>query len=444
MEDTPDLGYPTASAPPPRRPFPLPGERPTPSFGDALAAGGGILVWVGLLLIALDVTNDGDDGLAGALIFGLLAAVSIVTLGYASPDVRPAPMTTLVLAIPTAYAFLIFPNADSFGDIRLFFILTIATYALLFAFSTARGRPVLLGLAAALLYVWVLGEVADTGDYFSEPIPATPFAMEREGFDAHVASFPSQDLDQLDPTDPLYPLAEACAQGDYDACDSLWTEAESGSEFEAFAEACGGDPGRTFPCSESSAFDDFGDDSIDGPTDPLDVTPLGNQDDNALEIGLASLLFGAAYLAAVRTLDVWRANALATALVLPAIAALVAAAAALGDASSSAIFGGLLTFAFGVGIGVVGYLGVDRRFSTWGGALTASVGALIIAADVAPTGSDTSDGNLTTSGFIVLAFGFGVVLLGLGARYWLQQTRSETPPPAPDEPSEPDALPSVE
>ena len=60
---------------------------------------------------------------------------------------------------------------------------------------------------------------------------------------------------------------------------------------------------------------------------------------------------------AVRLLDRRAWHALATAFVVPAVGALVTAAAALGDAADSAMLGGLLTFAVGVAIGIVGCFG---------------------------------------------------------------------------------------
>ncbi|MGH8978486.1 MAG: hypothetical protein ACRDV7_10460 [Acidimicrobiia bacterium] len=405
--------------------------RPHPSFAAAVSAGGGAVVAIGVFLVAIDVYIDKRDGWRGALPFVALAVLAIGALFVTPRAVHPGAVSALVLSVPAVYGFLVFPSTDSFADARIFFVLTIATWALLFVVPNSRGRPVLLGLAAALLYVWVVGEVADTDEYF-----ATPEVGVQDAPDAQLAAFGAQEttIDDLDPSDPLYPLAESCASGDLGACDDLWSESDVGSEFEEFAESCGGDPTATFPCDRSTEFDDG---FTELEEDPLGVTPLGQQDDKALEIGLVSLLFGAAYLGALLLLDRRGARAIATAFVIPAIAALVVAAAALGTASDSAIVGGLITFLIGIAIGVVGFTGHDRRFTTWGGGVMASVGALIVAGDVAPTPSPfTEDLDLIETGAIVLAFGVVVIALA-----WLAQRLLETPRQPVDNTAEPPPVP---
>jgi hypothetical protein len=391
--------------------------RPQPSFAAALSAGGGVVVGIGVFLVALDVYIDEGDGWRGALPFVALMAVATATLFVTPRAVHPGAVSALVLSVPAVYGFLVFPSTDSFADARVFFVLTIATWSLLFVVPNSRGRPVLLGLAAALLYVWVVGEVADTGDYFAAPV-------ESESSDTayQLAAFGAQEttIDDLDQSDPLYPLAESCDAGDLAACDELWSESDVGSEFERFAESCGGDPTATYPCDRSSGFDDGLTELED---DPLEVTPLGQQDDRELEIGLVSLIFGAAYLAALLVLDQRGVRAIATAFVIPAVGALVVAAAALGTATDSAIVGGLITFLIGIVIGIVGFAGGDRRFTAWGGGVMASVGALIVAGDVAPTPSPfTEDLDLIDTGAVV--FAFGVVVIALG---WLAHRLLDAP-----------------
>src|SRR5262245_11850251 len=121
-----------------------PRERPRPSFAVAMSAGGGVIVWFGILLIAVDVFSRGEDGWTGALVFVGLLALSTLALVFAPRLAHPAAVAALVLSVPAIYGFLIFPSTDSFGDVRLFFVLTIATWLLFFVFSNSRGRPVLL------------------------------------------------------------------------------------------------------------------------------------------------------------------------------------------------------------------------------------------------------------------------------------------------------------
>ena len=225
-------------------------NRPRASFSDTLAAGGGVIVTIGVLLIAADRYANSGDGWQGALGFVALFLIANLALLVVREPFDAACTSAIVLSVPAIYGFLVFPSTDSFADVRLFLILTIVTWALLFAVSNSRGRPILLALAAVLLYLWIVGEVADLDAYSANPIPSPTFASPSALFDAarggseiDAASFHLQQvtLDDLDPTDPLYPLAVACDGGDPTACDELWTRAEPGSDFEAFAESRGAD-----------------------------------------------------------------------------------------------------------------------------------------------------------------------------------------------------------
>ncbi len=166
--------------------------------------------------------------------------------------------------------------------------------------------------------------------------------------------------------------------------------------------------------------------------DPFVDTPLNNSNGKALPIGLVSLGFGALYLAAVHLCDRRRLAALGTAFVIPAVLALVTAAAEIGAWTSSAIWGGLVTLVIGVAIGAVGWLGTDRRFTTWGGGAIASVGAFIVAADVAPDPSPSvGNPDLIGTGLVVIAFGLAVVGLAWAAARVLGFRPFSEPPNAP-------------
>ena len=166
-----------------------------------------------------------------------------------------------------------------------------------------------------------------------------------------------------------------------------------------------------------------------------------------------SLGFGAVYLAAIQFLDRRARRATATALVIPAVAALVIAASALGQETGSAIAGGLITLAVGLAIGVVGWFGtaagIDRRFMTWGGGVIASIGALIVAADVAPEPSASDNVDLIGAGLVVGSFGLAVVLLAWArapparahVRRGIELAARGTASPEPPEPPEPDSVP---
>jgi hypothetical protein len=423
MFDTAARGF----APPPRPTFAQRlRERPRPSFAVALSAGGGVIVAIGVLLLAVDVFTRTDDGWVGALFFVVLAAIASVGLLVLPPAAHPGCVSALAASVPAVYGFLIFPSTDSFGDIRLFFALTIATWLLFFAVSTSRGRPILLALAAALLYVWMVAEVADV-DRIATPIDSGVTVSSSLGTsESSGTTFGGQNvtLDQLDPTDPLYPLAQSCDGGDFDACSELAARAEPGSNFEAFGLSCGG---TGFGCDASI-------DTLDSTS--AFTSPLSSQRDKALQIGLVSLAFGAVYLGALWFLDRRHLRVLGTAFVPTAVVALAVAAIALGEKTDSATAGGAIAIALGVVIGVVGWFGSDRRFTTWTGGVLASVGAIVIAADVAPEPSPSGDNaDLIGPGLVVLAFGLAVVGLALLAHRLLEAggesaTAGTPPPPA--------------
>src|SRR5262245_3962914 len=364
---------PRGTAPPPRPTYAQRlRDRPRPSFAVALSASGGVIVAIGVLLLAVDVFTRTDDGWVGALFFVFLAAIGSVGLLVLPAPAHPGCVSALVASVPAVYGFLIFPSTDSFGDIRLFFVLTIATWLLFFAVSTSRGRPILLALAAALLYVWMVAEVADVDRLATFSPEITDSAVGSSTTDG-VIEFPNADvtLDQLDQPDPLFPLAEACNGGDFDACNELAARAEPGSDFQAFGLTCGGGG----LCDEGLR-DASGTSSL--------TSPFSSQRDKTLPIGLVSLAFGAVYLGALWFLDRRNLRVLGTAFVPTAVGALGVAAIALGEKTDSATAGGAIAIALGVVIGVVGWFSYERRFTTWTGGVLASIGALVIAVDVAP------------------------------------------------------------
>src|SRR5262249_38979774 len=125
-----------------------------------------------------------------------------------------------------------------FADIRPFLILTIVGLGLCWIAPLTRGKAIFVGVALVVLWLWMIGEAAGTDAYSAAPIPSPPapttFSLSAFSEQASVS------LHDLDPTDPLYPLAQECASGDNAACDSLYISATSGSDFQEFAASCGG------------------------------------------------------------------------------------------------------------------------------------------------------------------------------------------------------------
>lgn len=435
-----------------------PGGRPRSSLADALAAGGGGVVAIGTLLIALDVIGDSGDPSweAGAFVFLALLVVGYLVAIFGPAAARPAAVTVVAVSVPFVYGFLLLPDTESFADIRPFLLLTILTWGAAFAVPRTRGRPIFVAAAAILLWLWAIGEVADLDAYGATPIPSPPYTTPGEVFDAArggadvpivpVGGYETPvALEDLDPSDPLYPLAEECDAGDDAACDDLYEQSPFGSDFEEFGATCGGRQPNSFEACAAptgdTGDDDFFEDEAPGPLLPDSSAPdlLGADDDKAFEIGTVSAFFGLAYLVAKRVLDVRNRSRLATAFVLPAATALVTAVSSLGDASGSAVVGGLLAMVAGLGFGVIGFRS-DRRFTTWLGGAGASLGALIIAADLSTTGDELAEGvDLMGPGLVVVAFGVGVVGLALLARQMLEDRPGPAPQVGSTPPSPPDS-----
>jgi hypothetical protein len=140
---------------------------------------------------------------------------------------------------------------------------------------------------------------------------------------------------------------------------------------------------------ESSGFDDY-----------------PEENDRRLPIAVVSSVFGIAYLAAVRRLDDRDQSAMGTAFAATGGIALATGVASLGAWLESAAAGGVFAVLAGVYCGWAG--AGRRRFTTWFGAVFASVGALFIAGDA----SDTVDGDGSASWFgaVTIVFGLGLVV----------------------------------
>ena len=424
-------------------------DRPRASFSDALAVGGGVVLTAGVALVAFDIAiGDGSDfeGELGALVFLALAIVGFAALLFLPAAMHAAFVATNAISIPAFFGLLLLPETDSFTDVRVFIMLTILGWAACFFIPGARGRPIFVSLAALLSFFWVIGEVSDVDESFSAaPVPSPMYASPGALFDAMrggtddavvPAAFRAQvEVPELDPSSPLYEIAQDCAAGSDKACATIYWNSAPGSDLEAFAEECGGrgpspeciDSSNVIPLepddpSDGDSGDPFGDDLDNGSDDDLiapvpiapdgiDTTPTSSGDDG-VPIGIVSFLFGGLFLAALRVLDAHDMRYLGTAFVLPAAVALTQGVGALGEAAESAIVGGLLAMAAGFLLGAAGYLG-RRRFTAWFGGFLASVGAIVIAGDVSALEDSVDDDSvdLISSGLIVALFGVIVIAL---------------------------------
>lgn len=104
-------------------------------------------------------------------------------------------------------------------------------------------------------------------------------------------------------------------------------------------------------------------------------------DDASVAVGLASLLFGAAYVAAAEALDRSGLAGTATSFLAVGLAAVGTGAVHTTAGRTVAVLGAVLVVT-GTGVGVVGGR-LGRRLSTWAGATAVVVGAGLVAVDVA-------------------------------------------------------------
>jgi hypothetical protein len=393
-------------------------ERSAPAASDALAFGGGIGIAAGTLLLAGDLYAHGHGRWPGIALFAVLIAVGYLALGLLPREVHPAAVTLIVAGVPGAVGWWLLPHAHKFGDIRPFLILTILLWAACFVAPRTSGRIIFVGAALLILWLWMIGEAAGSDAYSAAPIPSPP---------AHTtfslsARHGQVSISDLDPTNPLYPVAVQCAQGNGAQCDILYDEAEPGSDYEEFADTCGGTqpsgsgdqcaelggngfsiPGSTLP---------FGSPPSQFPRDIVPGTVGTGSSDKSTQIGFVSLLFGIAYVGALAALDRRRRHGLGTALVVPGFLALFTGTEVLGNAAHHVWVGGLLTLVAGIAFALVGDFG-GRRFTTWAGGIFAAFGVYLFAGDVTNFRKSFNGFNPNIAKPAWIIIGFGVALVGL-------------------------------
>jgi hypothetical protein len=418
-------------------------ERTAPSAADAVAFTGGLGIAVGVLMLSADYYAHGHGRWPGIALFLVLIVIGYLALGLLPREIHPAAVTLIVAGVPGAIGWWLLPHAHRFADVRPFIILTILAWAACWVAPRTRGRTVFVGAVLLLFWLWMIGEAAGTDAYSAAPIPSPP---------AHttfsLSALHSQTtIDDLDPTNPLYPIARQCDLTHGTPCDLLYDEAEHGSEFEAFGDTCGDTQpaGSGDQCAEISGEFGANGGGAFGTTPP----PFGGgivpprvgagSSDKSLEIGLVSLLFGVAYTAALFVLDRRRWHGLGTALVVPGFLALFTGTEVLGNAAHHLWFGGLLTFVAGVAFALVGDFG-GRRFSAWAGAVLAAFGAYTFAGDATDFQKSFDNFNPHIVRPALITIGFGIALVALAwvvalVRSNYSGTDGSAPPaPAPEPP----------
>ena len=426
-------------------------ERGAPSLAEAISATGGVALALGILLITIDLRAD-DAGPRGAgrafrraRVGGLpraFAAARRSARGGRQPrscSASPARSVGCCCRARTA--------SPTFGRSSCSRSWRGSSPSSCRARRDARSswppRP-------CSLWLWILGEVADTGAYSAAPIPSPPahtvfslqsFATARRGGRARRSRSERS---------PVLDRASSAATATSAACRvAVPIRREPGSDFQAFASTCG---------------NTAADRDVRGPRRRQRrvrsvADPRAQPDRSDLEHHERQVARDRLGLDALRRRCTWAHSSCSTApdgaawrlrSWSPAFIALVSGTQSLGNAAHHAWVGGLLTFAAGLAIGLIGDL-TQRRFTTWAGALIVALGALTIALDAAHISRSVSNGDvkLAGPGLIVGLFGVGLTATAfviahlLGARPAaatpMPMRRRPTPPP-PQWPSLPSDL----
>ena len=143
-------------------------ERPPPGFAHVLGAAAGGFAVVAMVAFIVEVASD-DPTTAGVLFALGFGAVAVVA-GFRAPGpVRSACVTTVVFCVPILWFFALLTDGPiRRGDVRLVYILTAASYVLLYLLTWTRGRAILLAAALVFLASWITFEV---GNQSSSVIP---------------------------------------------------------------------------------------------------------------------------------------------------------------------------------------------------------------------------------------------------------------------------------
>jgi hypothetical protein len=126
-----------------------------------------------------------------------------------------------------------------------------------------------------------------------------------------------------------------------------------------------------------------------------------SDDDNTTETSTTSLVIGLIYLGAAAALDRKKLTGVATPFVLVGTIATLSGAIVLG-ARESLFWGGFSAVAAGSAVGLVGGLGLNRRFSTWFGTVFVVGGLIAIVVDIVSGDSFRGGTSLEYAGVFAL------------------------------------------
>src|SRR5713101_8026810 len=125
-------------------------RRPQPVFVNVLGAAAGAFAAVAVVAFVAEATDD--DPTVPGVGFSLILVALALAAGYLlRGPVRSAGVSALIFGVPLVWFFAFFGDSSDFGrgEQRGIYLLTLASYAVLYLFSWTRGRAIL--LAGALV-----------------------------------------------------------------------------------------------------------------------------------------------------------------------------------------------------------------------------------------------------------------------------------------------------
>ncbi len=298
--------------------------RPFPALTGALGAAGGLLVVVGVIALGADQATDDGSGTAGAAFCAVTILVALVAMIVGTEPVRAGAVAATVVAVPAFWVFLL--AVDASGDpSSAIEVLTLISWVVLFFAPPAKGRAVFLAGSVALLWLFVVDQVAE----------ADPF----DGFQSSSGSvtFESE-------PGPVFPEDAPFSDEDFPPPPQLDQE-----------------------------FDSFDGDAIIQEEQPFD------SDHPDRPPGIVSMVFGLVYLAVAWALDRRGLAGAGTPFIL--VGAIALAAGSIGATPDVPWLAGVLVLATGA-LTVLIAAQARRRGSAWLGLLLVVGGAIAFAGDL--------------------------------------------------------------
>jgi hypothetical protein len=329
-------------------------RRMSPRIGVAIAGAGALIAVGGATGLGGDqlVSDDGDVQQLPGIILSLLVIIAgYVTLTRAKAGALAAAGTTAAaLGVPVLLFFVTF-DTDDFPPFSIDPILLVSAVAWFVAYVAGPSAGRLFFLALALLASWAF--VLNLLEPVENLTPFSFVGMRSETVEAYEAPEPSFDED-----------------GNF-----------------------------VFP--EDGDFEAYDEDDLEAPTPQLD---FGYQPPDFTDVGIVSLLIGAAY--AVAGLVLTRRGLFGTG---TAFAAATLPALGLGIGvlapDLEEIGTGLLLVAVGLGLAAIGAASA-RRVTAWVGAGAVALGAMVLVE------KGVHDASATSQSFAYLLLGVAVVMAG--------------------------------